>query len=349
MPSVSNHLTVDCPAIYKVTALFSQSEDGEPLVVPIIASTFKILSDRLALADTQLDLKVGGEYWGESGESSVKSEPQTAFTKPATDIVLIGHAFSVGQPTVDVTLEVANLRQTARVFGDRYWIKSLGFVSTTPPEPFEKIPLVYERAFGGWDRTNPDPSRHCFESRNPIGTGFRSKHGKFEDGVRMPNIENPKDLLSEYGQIVPPVGFGFMAPDWQPRAKFAGSYDQEWMDKRMPLLPNDFDRKFFNAAPPELVASGYLRGDEPISIKNASARGLISFNLPKLPPPCCRLQLKGSRDVAVETNLDTVIINTDEDLLTLLWRGYLPLRNGPLDITTIQVRAEGAAEPIAAA
>jgi len=343
MPSVSNHPTVDCPPTYKVTPLFSQSEDGKPLVVPIIASTFNILSNRLVPADKQPDVKLAGEYWGKPGESSLKWEPQTAFTKLATDVVLIGHAFSAGQPSVDVTLGVADLRQTARIFGDRYWIKSLGFISMTPPEPFEKIPLVYERAFGGWDRSNPDPDKHGFEPRNPIGTGFRCKHGKLEDGIRMPNIENPKQLLREYGQVVPPVGFGFTAPDWQPRAKFAGTYGEEWMDNRMPLLPKDFDRKFFNAAPPELIAPGYLRGDEAVSIEHASTRGAISFNLPALPPPSCRLQLKGSRDASVETKLDTVIINTDEESVTLIWRGYLPLHSGPLDIVTVQVRAESIA------
>ena len=219
----------------------------------------------------------------------------------------------------------------------------------TSTEPFEKIPLIYERAFGGWDRSHPDPSKHGFEPRNPLGTGFRSKHGKFEDGIRLPNVENPREPVREYGQMVPPVGFGFTSPDWQPRARFAGTYDQKWIENRMPLLPKDFDRRFFNAASPGLIAPGHLRGDEAVLVENASARGTISFNLPGMRPPACRVELRGSRDAVVETSLDTVIINTDEDLLILIWRGYIPVRNGPHDVVTIQIRDESVSASVAVA
>jgi hypothetical protein len=346
MPSVSNHPKVECPPDLRAALQFSQSEDGETLAVPIIGSTFEIGDNVLAPSQEQREINLGGEYWGEPGVSSFKLEPQVAFTKPSTDVVLIGHAFSLGRPTVDVTLRVGALRQTARVVGDRYWVKSLSIISISSPQPFERIPLIYERAFGGWDRSHPVPDKHTFEPRNPVGTGFRSKHGKFEDGIRLPNLEDPRDPVRDYGQAVAPIGFGFTSADWQPRAKFAGTYDEPWMTDRMPLLPRDFDRRFFNAASPGLIAPGYLRGDEPVSIENASSRRTISFNLPGVPPPECRVQLIGRRDALVTTNLDTVIVNTDEDLLILIWRGYLPVRNGPHDIVSMQIKAEGVSAQI---
>jgi hypothetical protein len=67
-----------------------------------------------------------------------------------------------------------------------------------------------------------------------------------------------------------------------------------------------------------------------------------------VPPPECRVQLTGRRDVLVETNLDTIIINTDEDLVLLIWRGHLPVRNGPHDVVSIQIQAEGVSPPAAA-
>ncbi len=222
MPSVSNHPKVDCPADLRAAPLFSQSEDGEPLVVPVIGSTFRILQDRLVPAEEQLEIKLGGEHWGEPGVSSFKLEPQVAFTKPATDVVLVGHAYSMGRPAVDVSLRVGALRQTVRVTGDRYWIKSFGMIAMSAPEPFERMPLTYERAFGGWDRSHPDPDKHAFEPRNPLGTGFRSKSGRFEDGIRLPNLEHAGDSIRDYGQRVAPAGFGFTSPDWQPRAHSPG-------------------------------------------------------------------------------------------------------------------------------
>ena len=300
------------------------------------------MQDRLVPAEEQLEIKLGGEHWGEPGVSSFKLEPQVAFTKPATDVVLVGHAYSMGRPAVDVSLRVGALRQTVRVTGDRYWIKSFGMIAMSAPEPFERMPLTYERAFGGWDRSHPDPDKHAFEPRNPLGTGFRSKSGRFEDGIRLPNLEHAGDSIRDYGQRVAPAGFGFTSPDWQPRAQFAGTYDERWTEERMPLLPRDFDRRFFNAASPGLIAAGYLKGDEAVWIGNASPGGTISFDLPGLPPPECRIHLKGGRDSIVQTNLDTVIINTDDALVLLIWRGYIAVRNGPHDILSIQVRPEEA-------
>jgi hypothetical protein len=331
-----------------IQPLFMSDEDGKPILVCVMKATFVWTSGEIVLIeDKPLPVNVGGQYRGEPLKSSYLYEPETAPTKPSTDVVLIGHAYGRGKTHVNVRLRVGRLNKTARVTGDRYWFKTLGSISMTPPEPFESIPLIYERAFGGWDRSHPDPDNHTLEARNPVGTGFRSKHGKFKDGIRLPNIEDPMNLITGYGDTPPPVGFGFISPDWQPRASFAGTYDDKWMNERMPLLPLDFDRRFFNAASPGLVAPGYLKGDEPVSIENVSPHGTISFNLPGLPPPECRVQLTGKRDVRVETNLDTVIINTDENLLLLIWRGYIPVRNGPHDVVSIQIRVEGVSAPAA--
>src|ERR1035438_7606605 len=97
----------------------------------------------------------------------------------------------------------------------------------------------------------------------------------------------------------------------------------------MPLLPVDFDRRYFSAASPGLTAAGYFQGDEVIVVEGASPRGTIAFHLPGMPPPSCRVQLVGRRDADVETRLDTVIVNTGEHELILLWRGCLRIPSGP--------------------
>ncbi len=342
MPSVSNHPTLECPQDFGAAILFSQSEDGEPLLVPMISTTFQIENNRLVPVPEQPDIKLAGEHWGEPGISSLKLEPQIAFMKPATDVVLIGHAFSGGRSVVDVTLRVGSLRQTARVTGDRYWVKTFTGIEATAPEPFESMPLTFERAFGGWDRSLPDPTCHGFEKRNPVGAGFRLKNGRFEDGIKLPNVEHPSQPLREYGDTPAPVGFGFIAPHWQPRAAFAGTYDQVWQRERMPLLPLDFDRRFFNAAAPGLIGQGYLQGNEPVWIENVSPHGVLSFNLPGVFAPQCGIRMKGNYDARVATNLDTVIIDSDAGLVTMLWRGHMAVRNGPLDALSIRVQPGGA-------
>src|ERR1700722_14935976 len=177
MPAVSNHPAVECAKSLSTDILFLQTEGGGPLLVSLISATFEILDDRITPTVPPVDLNLGGELWGEPGKSSYKYEPQCAFMKPATDVVLIGSAVAqkAGCSQQDVGLCVGSLRKVVRVIGDRYWLKTFGMAFMSPPEPFESIPLIYERAFGGWDRSNPDPKAHAFEPRNPVGTGFHDK------------------------------------------------------------------------------------------------------------------------------------------------------------------------------
>ena len=87
---------------------------------------------------------------------------------------------------------------------------------------------------------------------------------------------------------------------------------------------------FLNAASPGLIAPKYLQGNEPVIVENASANGILDFQLPGT-----RVRLRTGKDVLVGTHLDTVIFNTDDMLLLLLWRNYLVLRNGPHDVAEI--------------
>lgn len=341
------HAEVENHSPFSFQASFATDEEARPLLIPIIKATYAIQPDgALEIAEKQIPVDLGGECRGDPNEASYKYEPEFAFFKPATDVVLIGSAYSrkAGATRLDVGLYVGSLRKVVSVIGDRCWVKALGMAFMSPPESFETMPLIYERAFGGWDRSNPDPERHTFEPRNPVGTGYRGKHGKFEEGVRLPNLEDPRRPITSWDDTPPPAGFGFTSPNWQPRANFAGTYDDAWMKDRMPLLPKDFDRRFFNAASLELIAPGYLKGDEPILIENVSPTGRIAFDLPRVAPPRCRVQLKGVQDVNLETNLDTVIINTDENLLFLVWRTHTVLRTGPHDVAGIEILVDDLAD-----
>ncbi len=201
-----------------------------------------------------------------------------------------------------------------------------------------KVPLLWERAFGGWDRAHPDRARHSCEPRNPVGVGFRPS-GKFEEGLRLPNVEDVNRPLGAFGDRSPPAGFGFVSPNWQPRAGLAGTYDQRWQDARAPLLPKDFDRRHLNAAPEGLVAPGYLRGDEAVSAIGVTPAGGLAFALPGVPPPRARVALRDGADQTLQTVLDTVIIEPDEARVMLLWRAHLALRTGPHDVTAIELEA----------
>jgi hypothetical protein len=335
-----SHAKVDNKTPFTFASLLLVDEEGRSLVVPVLKATFDILPDgRCTVAEEQTPIEASGKCWGEDPEtSSYRYEPEVAFFKPGTDVVLNGSACAPsGRATrVEVGLSVGPARKTAVVFGDRVWFRSTGGPAISSPVPFEKIPLVYERAYGGWDRRDPDPDRHAYEPRNPVGTGFRLA---FEDGVALPNIEDPSALVRSVSDRPPPVGFGFVSPHWQPRAALAGTYDAAWQKNRAPFLPHDFDRRHLNAASPGLVVPQYLRGGEPVTAMGVTPRGTLAFTLPHVPPPVMRLVHRLEPDRELVGQLDTVIIEPDDSRLFLLWRAHAPLRNGPHDLKSIIVSA----------
>jgi hypothetical protein len=335
-PKVHNHTP------FAFSPMFLADKDGQPLFVPLLKATYSIDDEAvLRVAEQQRPVVVGGEFWGPPESSSYKFEPEGVVTKPATDVVLIGHAYPErpGDLETTVGLRVGSVRKLVQVVGDRYWIKAGGLVLMTSPEPFERVPLQWERAFGGWDRSAEDARNHRCEARNPVGTGFRLQWNDQEPRVRLPNLEHRAQRIQHFDDRPEPVGFGFVAPNWQPRAALAGTYDAGWVKSRMPLLPADFDVRFLNAAPPDQIVAGYLRGDEEMVVLNASPRGRLGFLLPGTGVPRIEVELRGARAESLAPVLDTVIVDTDSHCVSLLWRAVLPVSDVPTDVTAVHIAA----------
>ncbi len=339
-----NFPEIDNATPFAFAPLFLADEEGRPLSVLVTRATFAIDGDgRLRTADEQLPVNPAGEFWESDDQGSYRHEPDAAFVKVATDVVLVGSAYAPrpGATVVDVGIRVGPVHKVARVFGDRYWTTGLTGVQMSDPQPFESIPLRYERAFGGWDRSSPDASKHGFDPRNPLGTGFRAKGSESVAGVALPNIEDPQSLIAHWRDRPAPMGFGFTSPDWHPRARLAGTYDEAWARQRLPLLPLDFDRRFFNSASTGLVASGYLRGDEPVLVLGARPAGRIAFALPGIESIQYSVRLKNRPPVSVPGNLDTVVVDADRLLLHLTWRAFVPLRQGAHDLQEVVISMSG--------
>jgi hypothetical protein len=325
---------------FQAAMFVDMSREGVETLAVLVKATYQFGDgDEPQLADVQRKPMFSDAFAGEPGCSSLLYESDANWGRSATDIAFIGHACAPGRPVreLDIGLQVGDLVKTARVFGDRQWTTRMGFACMSDPEPFERVPVLYERAFGGIDTT----SQGAGESRNPVGTGFRSSHSAMPvDGVRLPNIEDPSKLIGSVDDKPAPVGFSFVSKAWTPRVGYAGTYDERWQSSRMPLLPEDFDPRFYQAASNGLCAPGFLQGGEEVHLLNLGAGGRRSFALPSL-----RIEAATALDAQVmpiALNLDMVLIDAAHSMLVLAWHGSRPVHGMVDDIQWIEVTASQA-------
>ena len=280
------------------------------------------------------------EYWAEPGSSSIKLGTDVTLIKPATDIVMTGNACALnGKPVheLDVRLTVGAIDKTVKVFGDRVW-KSNG-IGLIPSEPkyFDQMPLIYERAYGG---VHLMEKKTLSVPRNPVGIGFKGKKKKKElTGQPVPNIEDPKNLIIIAGDTPDPQGFGWFAPNWEPRKLYAGTYDEVWEKTRAPYLPQDFDLRFYQAAHPDLICSEPPTDGEDVTITNMSLDGEIHF---KLPAVDLDVQAKfKNRTESLNMKVSTIQFEPNNRLFSLVWNGALAVDKERLgcQLVTIRVKA----------
>lgn len=312
---------------------------AEHLIVVLKATYIITENGGLELAKKQDAIRPADEFHGEPGLSSIRYEAELGPAKPATDVVLVGSAVAPrsGITEMGVGVRVGPLSKEVRVFGERRWKKGLFGLSISKPLPFDRIPLTYENAYGGKDTSAKDPKDHGQEPRNPVGRGYRAKKSRldFADTL-LPNIEDPEHLVKHPGDGVSPQSLGFIGRDWLPRLSYSGTYNQKWMEERIPLLPDDFDERFYNAAHPDLTARGYLKGDEPVEIIGCTRAARLGFSLPGKKPAAEVVHDQGRLPVAL--NLNTVMVDVDAMKLVLLWKGDVNIHRRLMRISQIECR-----------
>ncbi|MDH5546764.1 MAG: DUF2169 domain-containing protein [Gammaproteobacteria bacterium] len=316
-------------------------ENGVDALYVVIKATFTY-NGVISIAEEQIPPQMEDEFWGEPVESSIKYASEMHLTKPSTDIIVIGHAYAPPGKKVqqmDCGIKVGNYAKALRVFGDRYWQG----MQISEPEPFDKMPLIYENAFGGAYITHEKNDKgekvekHMLHEINPVGRGYRKLGKEAVNGEKLPNIEDPRKLIKLPGDKPPPAGMGFLSPTWKPRVEFAGTYDEAWQKSRAPYLPKDFDNRFFNAAAPELTCKEYLKGGEMVMMIGLSPDGPKKFALPVVNLDCA-VKIAGGTEKP-DTNLETIVFEPDESRFCMTWRAKVSCDKKALKISEVRVQA----------
>lgn len=266
------------------------------------------------LAPEQAPLVYADQLAGEPGSSSTAYETDFAPCKPLTDVIVRGKAIAPGRVPVaklPVRLEVEGRVKDAWVFGERRWVSVVGFTRMSEPVPFVEMPLTWERSTGG--------------PRNPVG---------LEGGELVPNVEDPHELIGSPRDRPSPRGFAWVGRSWQPRVGFAGTYDRHWRAEVCPLLPHDFDNRYFQAAPTDQQFP-HFRGGEHIRCVHMADEPVVEWRVPTLSVPI-RFDFLGGPVLRTGV-IDTVVLEPHIGRMHVCWRCSVPLPRRHFELREIHV------------
>lgn len=325
--------------------------NGRESLVVVIKGTFRFPqpgepAGQFALHDEQLPLVMADTFTGEPGLSAPVYETDYAPRKQHCDLLLLGSAYAPhGRPAtrVETGVRIGNWGKRIAVVGERQWDCGLATLRSTPPQPFVKQAISYDVAYGGTDLAHEDPAEHAAFMANPVGVGFHKHLRKaWVDGKPLPRTEEPDRAVSDPDSDYRPMSYGPVGRGWEPRFRYAGTYDDAWREQHFPFLPPDFDARYYQAAPADqqlpldLVQAGPME----VALANLTPEGLTRFTIPHLQAPVHIFPRRGPREDYTAT-LDTITLEPDHARFSLTWRVARPLKKSMFEITQILVGRKG--------
>jgi hypothetical protein len=241
------------------------------------------------------------------------AEAETGLARPLADLILSGAARppALARPDSGWQIEArcGTWRKAVQVLPARRWREGRAELA---PQPLAPVPLDWRRTFGGPEF-----------AANPLGLGDAPA-----EGADLPRLA-PEGTDPRQTRFAP-TAFAPIPRDWPQRVALGGTYDAAWLRRRAPLLPEDLDPRFWQAAP----ADQWL---DPDSLAGARLELAGFGQTPQtVVLPDCRFEIatrfKG-RWAQQTARLQSVCVDLDAELLALLWQADLPIGASQNDVS----------------
>ncbi len=291
--------------VVKIGFQFDESGQLTPLALPIVETD---------------------EYRGAPETSSLSAVSEIAPYKQGGEIYLYGSVQPGSDQSASVQVEIG-LRydnnkywsKELRVFGPRHWERKFLTLLPSQPQPLTTaLELVYEHAYGG----NDPQHQENYYLANPAGCGF-SLRGLRSKRLELPQLEQPPHFINSPGSRVKPAGFGPLPQHWEPRSAVKVNINQQGITNGTCPFSGELPDEMYNCAPSDQRFASPFCGPLTVKLSGlvATSKRSLLIDIPTQQPQV-KVQLDNGLST-LELNCDTLVINSDERTLALIYRGAI--------------------------
>ncbi|WP_437763261.1 DUF2169 domain-containing protein [Sorangium sp. So ce281] len=220
------------------------------------------------------------------------------------EVVLTGHAWAPGgAPVRRMAVRLAILRGDAALVDKRLEVvgdRAGGAAAGAQPEPFVKMPIEYQRTYGG-------PG----EPENPLGVGAGAGE-RAGGGGALPNLLPP-------GGGRAPIGLGPIPPIVPSRTRLLRGLARAELEG-IASIPDDFDWSYFQSAPADQRFDRVLGGEEIVLEGLSQHHPALATRLPALRALATILLPNGAARWLPLVG-DTLIVQPDAERCAVVFRG----------------------------
>lgn len=325
--------------------------------VVAVRGTFDLVPEQtLVLSTEQAPFQWSDEYAGDPHETHLVIPADFVPFKPGTDVTVLGISHAPDREKLlswTCGVRVGNrVKKLLKVHGPRQWKPQIRAArpslagresdpqfqgwALTPGEAVSSVPISWHHAFGGPKPLRPGQVPPAeVHPNNGIGPGLLDPHhSPLDRPLTAPQVEAPDDPILDWRADHVPQGFAPVPPWWQFRLQYAGTYDERWIAERHPVLPADFDFKFWQCAHPDLIADPWLNGDE--TVEFAHMHPEMALLRTRLPGVSLQATLRRERQKPERFPLQLDGVHFDFRLgaskAFLTWRGSFPYEVQDADV-----------------